>query len=312
MPASDFQQNRNKRLALLLAGLCGAILLMLWYRGINNSFSVDPGIYRYGDLKSVNRVLLESPSGTTDLVVQGSRWVVNNSFPADRGLIEVLFATLQQAEPKRPVATSIQDSVAAAVRANGVKVQLYSGGGPVKTFYAGGNSEKTQAYFVLPEEAEAHLMAIPGYRVYVSGIFELSALGWREKLVFDFNWRNFKNLRASFRNPKGDFSVGLDGNIAVLENAAEADTARLNTFLDQISMLSVEDYLETPPSGDSSRISQPFVTFSIADIGGRTFSLEVFELQGKFYGRLNNQVWATLDERKVLPLLRPKEFFAKE
>ncbi len=50
-------------------------------------------------------------------------------------------------------------------------------------------------------------MNIPGYRVYVSGIFELDESGWREKRVFAFNWQNFQKLDAHFPKIRDMISV---------------------------------------------------------------------------------------------------------
>ena len=87
-------------------------------------------------------------------------------------MIEVLFATLQQAEPKRPVSPSIRDSVRQDLRQRGVRVSLFSSGVKEVGFYAGGNMKKTQAFFSHEQKDETpYVITIPGYRVYVSGIF---------------------------------------------------------------------------------------------------------------------------------------------
>ena len=92
----------------------------------------------------------------------------------------------------------MQDSVAMVMDSQGVKISLYHTDELLQEFLAGGNSAKTQAYFKKPSEKESFLMDIPGYRVYASGIFELEENGWRDKYVFNFNWRNFQSLKSVF------------------------------------------------------------------------------------------------------------------
>ena len=152
----------------------------------------------------MSQVTLQSDAVTISLEFNGGRWSVNEKYSADPAMIEVLFATLQQAEPKRPLAVSQSDSIASHLRKEGVKVSLLSNGSLVKTFFAGGNTARNQAYFLGEDEKVPYLMNIPGYRVYVSGIFELDESGWREKRVFAFNWRNFQQLEASFPKRKTD------------------------------------------------------------------------------------------------------------
>ena len=72
-------------------------------------------------IRTFLRILILIPSmkfrlnlrtGNVTLKYNGSRWKVNDEFNADPIMIDVLFATLQQAEPRRPLAASLKDSVA--------------------------------------------------------------------------------------------------------------------------------------------------------------------------------------------------------
>src|SRR5690606_27214845 len=130
---------------------------------------------------------------------------------------------------KRPVAKASRDSIFNALAQSGVTVSLYAGDESRKKFYAGGNRAKTQALFADPETQQVYAMAIPGYRVYVSGILELGVNGWRDKLVFGFNWRNFKTLEAHFPGKSSeDFSVSMTGAFFAVQELQKTDTAKLN------------------------------------------------------------------------------------
>ena len=169
-------------------------------------------------------------------------------------MVQVLFATIQQAEPKRPLPLGIQDSVSQELRQNGVKVSLISSGTPELTFYAGGNGQKTQAYFSVDKgDAKPYLVTIPGYRVYVSGIFEVEEKDWRDKLVFGFNWRNFESLQASFPNsPSDNFQVVFQDNYFAVQGLNAVDTAKLNDFLDDVSLLTVEEFTDQAIPADTA------------------------------------------------------------
>lgn len=303
------QQVRNRFLMVSLAVLIGLLVLVLVLKNDRRGADVDSDLFRRTDLKEIDQVILESPKGRTSIAYVNNTWKINNDFQADRNLVEVLFATLKQAEAKRPVASAIQDSLASILSSQGVKVSLYAGETVAESFYAGGNPSKSEAYFMKPDGVP-HVVAIPGYRVYVSGIFELAAANWREKHVFDFNWRNFKRLSAHFLNEKGDFEVTVERNLAVIAGIHEPDTARLNTFLDQISLLTVEEYVDNTALRDSLEKIKPVATFTIEDIARRTYDLKVYPGEKQFFALVRGNV-AILDERKIIPLLRPKEFFVK-
>ncbi len=296
---------------IVFAALIVAIVVTFAFTRQDTGFAVQKDLYRHANLREVDQVVMKSPSGEVDLKFVENRWRVNGSFPADRNLIEVLFATLQQVEVKRPVARSMNDSIATHLRDNGVLVSLRDDDQPELEFFAGGNPARTLAYFVEKNGSTPHVVVIPGYRVYVSGIFELPAIQWREKLIFDINWTNFRDLAAEFRNPQGNFVVELNKNTAVIKGVAEPDTARLNTFLDDLSLLTVDQYVETTSSLDSLAGTEPHASYAITDIGGRTYRLRVYTLDNQFIGVIGDDVFAILARERIVPLLRPKEFFLK-
>jgi hypothetical protein len=311
MPGSDMQEKKNRILLATLALLIGAVFASFILLRNKDGFKVDKGLYSKTDLNTVEKVELSSGSGNVVLELKGGRWLVNDAFQADRNMLEVLFATLKQVEAKRALATSQRDSIRKELMSKGTTVSLYSGGELVERFIAGGNLSRTQAYFMREDGTGPHLVVIPGYRVFVTGVFELSAGEWREKLIFDFNWRNFRSLQATFRNPAGNFQVEMQKGLVSVKDVVETDTARLNTFLDQISLLRVEAYVNTDKKLDSLGRTLPLAGFTISDIGDRTFFLKVYEMDQQFYGFIHGNQWAILPEKRVLGLLRPKEFFEK-
>jgi Domain of unknown function (DUF4340) len=189
-------------------------------------------------------------------------------------------------------------------------VTLYSGDEIEKSFFAGGNDSKTQGYFMLDGSRDPFVTVIPGYRVYVPGIFELEENGWREKLVFNFNWQNFATLEASYKNPAGNFIVEMERNQVRIRNV-DADTAKLNTYLNDVSLLTVESFVDNNTLTDSLATQAPLLKLVASDIASRNYVLEVFATDKELYGRINSVSWAILSRNKVLPLLRPKEFFAR-
>jgi len=274
------QKKKNIRLAVSLVLLMLITLGVYWYGAQPAAARVDPRLFRVDDVKQIDHVVLESPAGKVELTYSDPRWTVDGAFTADRNMIDVLMATLLQAAPTRPIAAALADSVGQVIEHQGVKVTLGAGGQTLKTFYAGGTPDKRTAYFKEPD-GTAYVMAIPGYRVYVSGIFELDASGWRDKYVFGFNWRNFKQLQTTFpAHPQEDFQVALDKKYFGIPGIAQVDTAKLNTYLDRISLLTVERYETNPALADSLERVRPEVIILVSDIANRTYTLRLFRPMG--------------------------------
>lgn len=292
--------------------LTALTLLVFWWLQPENRIDLPQDIFQVSDLGEISQVELKSPSGTVSLAYDGGRWLVNDSLNADPDMIRVLFATLQQAVPKRGVPRASRDSVFKQIVEGGVKVTLYEGDESRKQFFAGGNPAKTQSYFADPGSQQVYAMTIPGYRVYVSGILELDANGWRDKFVFNFNWRNFKRLEVRFPDtPEEAFNVSMQKEFFGIEGMSRADTAKLNTFLDELSLLTVDRYLSDRKLADSLNQVKPEVGFQITDIGNRIYRLRLYGQvnRGEVLGLIQRDQVAVFDPRKIQGLLRRKSFF---
>jgi hypothetical protein len=276
---------------------------------------VDKALFKLSDFSTLDRVILEKSHKVIELKFDGTRWKVNDQL-ADRSMIDVLFAPLQQVEPKRPVAESLHETIATVLNSKGVMVKLYEGDNLVKEFIAGGNATKTQAYFKYPDEEDSYVMVIPGYRVYASGIFELEEYGWRDRYVFNFNWRNFKSLKASFPNaPINDFEVAMGESYFEVLGMTAVDTTKLNDFLDAVSLVEVDQYInpEEVVGYDSLLVANPLMKVEVSDISGKTYSLNLFDQpnQPQVLGLIQGVHPAYIDRKKVKGLLKEKAWFIK-
>ena len=308
------QEKINKRRFALLAVLTVATLLVWWWVQPENRIDIDTDVFQVEDLTTISRVELSSSADTVVLEFDGARWRVNNQYDAESGMIRVLFATLKQALPKLAVAYLRLYYVYKELEQSGVSVSLFEGPELKKRFIAGGNTTKTQAFFADPSTNAVYAMAIPGYRVYVSGIFELRTNGWRDKLVFGFNWQNFKSLEAKNPGtPSESFIVSRQRDYFGVDGIP-TDTARLNTFLDNVSLLTVDEYLTEPGLTDSLRGVEPRLELLVTDIGNRIYTLKLFETPGSgdVLGLIRNTDPALFSKRKIQPLLKGKSFFRKK
>jgi hypothetical protein len=315
MHLSDMQEKRNIRLLILLGVLVTVTIGVFFAFNTNTTLVVDKALFKLSDYSTINKVLLEKNQKAIELKFDGARWKVSDQL-ADRSMIDVLFATLQQVEPKRPVAESLRDSIAAVLDTSGVVVKLYEGDNLLKEFIAGGNATKTQAYFKYPDEEDSYVMVIPGYRVYAAGIFELAEYGWKDRYVFNFNWRNFKSLKASFpQTPKNDFEVAMGESYFEILGMTAVDTTKLNDFLDAISLVEVDQYLspEEVIGYDSLLAANPLMKIEVSDISGKTYSLNLYDQpnQPQVLGLIQGIHPAYIDKKKVIGLLKEKAWFMK-
>lgn len=300
---------------MLLVALTITTLIVFWLFQPENRLDIDHEVFRVEDFSRISKVELRSDTSTVTLAFNGSRWRVNDNYDADGNMIRVLFATLQQAVPKRAVASLDNDSIFDYLSNSGINVKLYEGEDLRKEFFAGGNASKTQGFFGDPSTGKVYVMAIPGYRVYVSGILELGVPGWRDKFVFGFNWRNFKSLEAEFlRNPAENFRITMEQEILAIDGLPEADTAKLNTFLDDVSLLTVDEYLSESRLRDSLLNLRPDFQLTVTDIASRTYRLRLYNdpVSETVLGIVQEDQAARLDRKKIQRLLKPGSFFRRK
>jgi hypothetical protein len=312
MLASEIQERKNKKALITLVVLMLVTIACAFLINTDSRPTVDKSVFKKIDFESVNKIRIQNGQDTVELSFANSRWKVDNEHPADRNLVTLLFATLKQAEPKREIS---DDSISKAIDSDGTRVTLYADDKPIQDFLASGNDSKTQSFFQEVKSGKIYLMTIPGYRVYVSGIFELTTGGWRDKMIFgSFNWRNFQSLEAQFpEKPSENFKVVAEGTGLFEIPGIKTDTARLNTFLDDVSLLSVEDYPESPSLRDSLAQVKPFLNLLINDITGKQQSLKIFrENKNGVLGLLMDNQPVLFNPQRVRNIIRPKSFFIQK
>lgn len=303
------QEKRNKLLFAVLVVLIASTTVIYFLGNETTEEVKNKDLFQLADSKVINRVELASATGKVTLTFNGTRWMVNDTEAADRDMIDVLFATVLQAEVKRPIAENRNDSVAVEVKATGVNVKFFEGDAIRKTFIAGGNAKKTEAYFI-DETGNAYLMNIPGYRVYVSGVFELTEKQWWDKYVFAFNWSNFRNLAVTYPNKvDNNFTISLQEEYFAIDNLP-TDTTKLNDFLDAVSLLTVDEFIEI----DSLKDVEPVLTVQVSDIANRIYTLSIlpYVQAGKTACVVKQNHLAWIDNRKLARLVKNREFFRKK
>jgi hypothetical protein len=306
-------QKRNIRLLISLCVLSILTAVLMFWMNRSANVTVDKSILRAEDLKAINKVILEKEGEKIELSFDGARWKVNDQL-ADRSMIDVLFATLQQAEPKREVSEKLADTLKAELKASGVHVTLLKDNQTELSFWAGGNNAKTQAYFARESTDEVYVMVIPGYRVYTSGIFELEESGWKDKYVFNFNWRNFQSLNViAADTPENSFEIAMGKSYFEVKGLAHVDTTRLNDYIDAVSLLTVDYYLTKAESQqyDSVFAADNGFEIKVSDIGNRSYSLKLYPQadEQQVLGVFQGSQAARFDARKIAPLLKTRSWF---
>ncbi|HWA33912.1 MAG TPA: DUF4340 domain-containing protein [Cyclobacteriaceae bacterium] len=307
-------KKRNISLAIVLVVLCVISVVLFVASRETNSPKTNPNLFKVDASDKIDRVVLKRKQQTISLAFENGKWRVNESWDADAKMIKVFFATILQVEPRRPVAANMTDTVRRELERNGVHVSLSEGGIEKMSFLAGGNPMKTEAWFLKDGDDQPYVMTIPGYRVYVSGIFELDESGWRNKRVFDFNWRNFRSLVATYATESDqNFEIEMRDGYFGIRNVPQVDTTKLNDYLDAVSLLFATRFLpQGSAKSDSLAAARPSANITITDIGRRVYTLDLFaprKRNDEIYGRLGSGEFIVLAKDDVAEIMRRRDYF---
>jgi hypothetical protein len=287
------QERKNRKLAVSTIVLTITIVGLWFFAFRESSIEVDETAFVIEDMAAIDRVEMLSVRDTVVLRFDGAKWMINDRYPADRRTIQVLFGTIEHVKPRRPVNDKREAEVIGQLKNSGTSVRFFARENLLKSYTVGGIPQKPEAWFQLPGAAPV-IMNIPGYKVYAAGVFEQSVNDWRDKRVFGLNWRNFRSLTTTFTKDGETFTVSGDDNLFSIQGM-EADTAKVNTYLDDVSLLVGEGFYTR---GQRERIDSLLAgptSFEVVvtDIGDRSFKLEVFpplRNEADVFGLVNGEI----------------------
>lgn len=287
------QDKKNKTLAVSTIVLTIAIVVFWFFAFREDNIEIDETAFAINDIASIDRVEMQSVRDTVVLRFDGVKWMVNDKYPADRRTIQVLFGTIEHVKPRRPVSEKRLREVSDQLRTSGTTIRFFAKDALLKSFVVGGNPQKPEAWYQLPG-GDPVIMNIPGYRVYASGVFEQTVNDWRDKRVFGLNWRNFRSLTTTFTKDRESYTITGKDNFFSVEGM-EADTAKVNTYLDDVSLLIGEGFYTRGQRAriDSLLAGPTSFEVTVTDIGDRAFRLEVFpplRNEADVYGRVNGEI----------------------
>lgn len=282
---SELQKKKNIRLLLILLSLTVITVVVYIFDGVGDKVGIDKDLFLIQDVRNIDKILIDKGFEKLTIRYDRGKWMVNDEIDADMSRVDVLFAIINQVKVRRPVAKSEVEQVKNKLTKSGSKVSIFEGESVVKEFYAGGNDDKSEAYF-MPIGGEPYVVNIPGYQSYVSGIFEMRRKDWRNRLIFATNnWLTLDRMSLSYSkypNEGIDVVYGND-NTYRIEQLQEADTAQMYAFMEAVSFLQVYDYIQPGeyPEYDSLQSLGPQASITVSDVSTNRKKLD-------FYRRIPN------------------------
>lgn len=241
------KMHRNFKLIILLVALIGISLILGLSSGKKRSPNFRTDKFSLADTANLQSVRID---GENEVLIERTegRWRVNGKYNVNSNLKNVLLAVINQVAVRRPVSKIQQEEIAAKL-SDATKVTLGLSG-ETRVFYAGGNSARTQSYFMEEGTGEPYVVEIPGYRNYISGIFNLTEQQWRDRTLFNTHWRSLQRLTVTYPdNPQSDLNISFEEEFFKVEGVQRMDTTSLMSYLSGYEFFEANEFI---PRGFSS------------------------------------------------------------
>ena len=318
MHLSDMEQRkRNIRLAGVLVLLVAASLVLHLIPGERKSSLKNVALFQLQDTAAVNKIEIKSKTFDHTLVKSNGQWTINSRYIADPSIMHVLLTVMTKVEITRPIPKSEEAEMEERFADSGIEVHFYNGEERIHSLEAGSNRTKTISVFK-SSEGGYYVVNFPGYDSYVTGIFEITEIDWRDRLLLSATPGNLQKLTVAY--PEGEmrgFEVVVKGNFPLIEDMTALDTTKLMDYLDQFQYFQADNFIQKGSNQkyDSLAGTQPYSQFTFENlIGHERHSLTFFpRIPGDNYimAIVNEEDTVIFSHRRVAGIFREKEYFGK-
>ncbi|MCV9385373.1 DUF4340 domain-containing protein [Reichenbachiella ulvae] len=298
---------------VLIALVLVSVALFVFDGKGGGSDNIDRTRFLVEDTAAIQSVTINSKAFDLKVEKQEGSWVLNDSLAVDPSVMRVMKSILSQVNVQRPISQLNVEEIRELLRNTGQQVTLELNG-EEKTFFAGGNVNKTQAYFADADLENIYLVNIPGYNHYLSGIFELTPNQWRDRELFDSNYRSIQNLTIDYADGS-QLVLEFEDRFFAVNQLQRIDTAVLMDYLNGFEGFLLNDYLSPGmfPSYDSLLQTEPIAKLNLTDIdASKNRALEIYaKIPGEQFYLLSDgkQEMMVVDERRTEMLLKREDDF---
>lgn len=311
----DKQQKKNiQLLSLLLVLLAFTTAAILYTPGKPEGSSIKKDRFSIENpQEAISRVELKGAQIQNTLVKQNGQWVVNNTFPMDRGMQQVFMALMGRVEVQRPITGALLEEARQTLQDTGIHVQIYGQNELVEEFIAGGDPLTVTSYFM--QDNEVFTVHLPGYQSYVAGMFEVNENDWRERTILNLPWQEFEKVVLA--TPDNDSLVFQYDNEAFRLNGMAYDTAKVMQYVSSLSYLYVDKYVNEDDSLLAAyQSTEPLAQLKIEGLDpNKAAHLSLYPQRNPdarwMVGRLANGQWVLLEAKRAASYIQNKAYFSK-
>lgn len=297
-------KKRKSLIYIAIVVVLGIItLIVVALRGQNHTFSQDFQIEAAATPGGVEKLFLADKEDhcVTLTRVSDSLWIVDDQFPANQYMVDLMLRTLSDMRIRSAVNKTAVENVTKQMAAKSVKVEVYYKdyrinwfGGKVRLFkhlkceviYVGHDTQDMMATYMYREgDKVPYIVHVPGFRGCISPRFVVDPLLWRSHSIVSLPVQQIARVELEIPSmPSESFAVVREGDGFVFNllnppmQADGFDTARVAQLLSSFVNLNFDEYAKVVPKAelDTTFARDPRTILRITDTKGNCRELKTF------------------------------------
>ena len=244
------------------------IILNLWLFNLKPdlvSVSFDPDLFMIRDTTQIEKFQFHSKI-LDHYFSRQEGWKLNNKFPSDPNLRKMLFTVSSRVKVSRALTGNEKEQLLKRNEEMGTSVIL-TVDGDERSYSVVGNANKTKTYFI--ENQEVYQVDIPGYQDFLASIYELKRDQWRDRLVFNGNWRTIQKMEVIYPEKSDkNLLIRFKETFYEVDDLTQIDSSAVVAYLNQFEYMQANERISFgfSPAYDSLAQTPPEVIISLLDI----------------------------------------------
>lgn len=312
---------RTLALLALLVILVAAYFLFIYQSAPDNVFHIE-------DLTEVGAVELQLVAKGEDkelLRLERSledEWQINGKHTAIKSKVEDFLMLLTQIRVSNKIDEKGKESALALLKRNHTKVTVTDReGSEIKSYLVGAtNNQQTTNIMMIEGADQPYLVARPGTEGYISIYYSTKADNWREKLLFELQGDNLREVNVVYSDSLQGFKLSRTGSDApwTIAEGIYADEERVKSYL---AMFDGKVFAESfagdqfPNMRDSLARRSPEALLYFATLNGESGALKLYarpENPNNFFGYMEGSTELfTIQHYVIDKFLKTGDYFQK-
>ena len=275
---------KKKRIVPILALIMLATTVSVVMLRRSSNYGDSPRSFAVKDTASITKVFLSDKSGNNITVTRnaGGIWMVNDSFPAQRDMINRLLKVIYSVEVKSRVAKTAYNTIIKDLAASSTKCEIYLNHDdePVKVYYVGSHTADALGTFMILDGAEVPFITeIPGFNGYLTPWYPTNLSDWKNRVVFEYPQDRIATIKLEYPSqPQHSFRLDISSNGSKLSPVEASNTQSI--LLDSVSTMNYLIHFKSLPfeteasllkeeQKDSILQQRPLAVIQVIDAGGK-------------------------------------------